>query len=91
MNKINELLYTIHNGLFLAENKGDVMDYIGYLYNIEEMICQIKQDPSILDDFDPNGINNQYYARGYVFCEYDQEWQSEDYHEGCSCSDDEKR
>jgi hypothetical protein len=90
VNKLNERLYILHSGLSLSENQGDIKDYLPYLYDLEELIQIAREDHSILDDFDPDGINNQYRAEGNVFCEYDDEWQSKERHQGCSCDDEEE-
>lgn len=89
MNKLNKILYTLHSGLSSAENQGDIKDYLRHLYVVEELISLIKEDSSILDDFDPDGINSQYRAEGNVFCEYDEEWQSEERHKDCPCGEEE--
>lgn len=85
-NKINELLHQLHSGLSVAENKGDILDYLPYLEEIEELIAAAKDDPAQLADFDPDGINNGYRAEGCVWCDCEDAWMlPEDMK--CSCID----
>lgn len=73
-NKINELLHRLHSGLSVAENKGDILDYLPYLYEIEDLIAAAKDDPELLADFDPDGIEAEYRAEGCVWCDHEDAW-----------------
>lgn len=83
-NRLNKLLYDAHSGLGVAEHQGDIARYTPNLLKIEFLISKIKEDPSILDNFDPHGIENGYKEDGMVFCEYEERWRSSDFNE-CTC------
>jgi hypothetical protein len=73
-NKINDLLNTLHTGLDVCENGGDVHDYLPYLVRLEALIARVKGEPELLDGFDPDGIANAHLAIGEVWCESEERW-----------------
>lgn len=76
MNKLNQLFYDLYSGLALAENQGDVRDYLPRLQELEREIAKLKDAPELLDGFDPEGIAKGYASDGYIWCECMGEWRS---------------
>jgi hypothetical protein len=88
VNSINRILHRLHSHLSSAENGGDIADELPLFYRLQELIAMAKSDPSILADFDPDGLDRAYIDQGFVFCQYDENWQSKERHADCDCDDE---
>lgn len=88
MNKLNQLFYDLYTGLALAENQGDVRDYLPRLQDLEREIAKLKDAPELLDGFDPEGIATGYAADGYIWCECMGDWCHRDDQQCCGLNEE---
>lgn len=86
MNEINKLIHDIHSGLTVAENGGDVADYLPYLERLERLVARIPAEPELMQGFDADGIEKMYRAEGYVWCSCDGRWRQAEYLT-CGCEE----
>ena len=56
-NPINKAINSIFSGIYFADHLGDVNREVHFLFELQELITQVKNGELSLEDFDVDGID----------------------------------